>query len=105
MPAARAAVSVVIDLEAAVANLGVRGIGEYLAVFLGIPRHGDEERRKQPRLDELALLFFEHVEDLFIALSEWNDHLAPLFQLVDERLRNFFRRTGDNNLVERGVFG
>src|SRR5262245_7758059 len=75
MPADRAAVPPIISLEAAIVDFGMPRIGLDLAVFFGIAGHGDEQGRDQARLDELALLLFEHVKDLFLALTQVNDTL------------------------------
>ncbi len=40
-----------------------------------------------------------------VALADGNDHQAAFFELIDERLRDFFRRARDDDLVEGRDFG
>ena len=37
------------------------------------------------------LAFFEQVKDLLKPLTQWNDHASAFAQLIDKRLRHFFR--------------
>ena len=54
---------------------------------------------------ELAAVLAQAGKRLLVTLADGNDHQAAVAELVDERLRNFFRRAGDDDLVERRVLG
>ena len=101
VPGNRVPVLFVDGLETAVMNLGMFGIRFHLAIGFRLARHGNEQRREQPLLDEHSVSFFEHIKDLFVALAQGNDHLAPFFQLVDQGLRHTLGRAGDDDFVER----
>ena len=53
---------------------------------LGLAGHGNEQRGLKPLFRELAITFLQKMEDLLVALSQRDDELSPVFELIDERL-------------------
>ena len=90
-------------LKAAVDQVRVRRVRLILAHFFRLARHGHEQRRQQGLFFQLVPLLREEVERLRITFTHGNRHQAAVGQLIDQRLRHFFGRTGNDDLVERGV--
>ena len=52
----------------------------------------------------LSVALAHQVEHLLVARSDGNNDQAPFLELIHQRLRNAFRGTGDDDLVERRMF-
>ncbi len=90
--------------EAAVVQRGIERIGLDLSRVLGRPGHGDEQRGTLRFRDEFSVAFAHQVEHLLVARSDGDDDQASFPQLIDQRLGHALRRTGDDDLVEGGMF-
>src|ERR1043166_2143548 len=73
--------------------------------FLRFACHLDEADRQNHALGELTILFLEQMQLLIDPVADRNDHTAAVFELLRKRLRNFVRRAGDDDGVERRDFG
>ena len=76
-----------------------------LALLIGPPGHGHKQRGLELFGFQLAVLLPHQVQRLLVRVAHGHDHQAAFAQLVDQRLGHFFRRTGDDDLVERSVLG
>jgi len=52
-----------------------------------------------------AVLLPQQVQRLLVGVTHRHDHQAAFAKLVDQRLGHFLRAAGDDDLVERRVFG
>ena len=85
--------------------VGLAGIGQNLAARLGLAGHRHEQRRLQGLGHHLAVGLLQQIERLLVSLAAGDDHAAAFLELFDQGGRDFFGRAGDDDLVERGVFG
>ena len=73
-------------------------------MILGNSRHRHEHRRLQRFDDEFVTLLAHQVERLLMAFAHGNDQKPTIVELIDQSLRNIFRRARHDYLVERCVF-
>src|SRR5205807_1863093 len=66
--------------------------------------HGNEAHRQHGSLLDLLSAFLQQIKLLVVLPPHWNDHPAPVLQLVDQSLRHMVRRTGHNNRIEGRSF-
>src|SRR2546426_449133 len=78
--------------------LSGRILGLFLCSFGS--SHGNEAHWQHGSLLDLLPAFSQQIQLLVVLPPHWNDHPAPLFQLIDQSLRHMVRRTGHNNRIE-----
>ena len=91
--------------EVAVEHAGAALCVLLLAFFIGPAGHGHEQRGLQLFGLQLPVLLSHQVQGLLVRVAHGHDDQAAFAQLVHQRLRHFFGRTGDDDLVERGMLG
>ena len=63
--------------------------------------HRNESDRQHGLLLDLRPMLSQQVKLLIARSADRDDHPAAVLQLIDKRLRNMVRSTGDNDGVER----
>ena len=92
-------------LEVSVDNFGISRIGKQFSFVFCRAGHGDEKSGTQCLGLHLTVHFFHQIQRLLMSFTDGHDDTASFGQLIDQRLRNVFRRTRNDDLVERSVFG
>jgi len=76
---------------------------EVPSLVLRFPRHRDERDRQHGLLFDLRPMLSEQVKLLIAQSTDWDDHSAIVFQLIDKRLGDMVWGTSHDNGVERRV--
>ena len=92
-------------LETRIGKRRTLRVGLYGAVLFCVAGHRNKERGGQRLFFEFVPLLAHQIKHLLVTLPDGDDHQPPVFELIDQRFRDVGRRAGDDDLVERSLFG